>query len=301
VAERARGLEHALGLIEEAPRGVAWLYVLADAASGSAAVVEAGARDAASPGIAAVRGRYRRVLERSGVGAIPAPPRGFAVRRPGDSRPPVPAAANRALFAAALKAYDPAAQEPEGRFHVGGSAPWRARVLPGPLHFPPPRIEEPRILAAANQYLTAAMRVSSMAGWVSRISASREDDFQWRYDELCSRLRGAAARSGRISVDEARELIDFLSPRGSWPAYYERNVVDARGPRIEGAVALCDLGQRRMHAYFGWYDGCWLRLSLPAYLPRSLSERAPAPRRIAGRSGRAPRSERRRRGSASPA
>ena len=107
-----------------------------------------------------------------------------------------------------------------------------------------------------------------MGAWVSLLGATREDDLQWRYDELTHQIRealGPPDRPRRISLEQAKALIDFLSPLRKFPAYYAHNAVTPRGRRIEGAVALCDLSLRVMHAYYGCYDETWVRLTLPRY------------------------------------
>lgn len=108
-----------------------------------------------------------------------------------------------------------------------------------------------------------------MGSWVSLVSAASEDDLQWRYDELVSQIREALGpdprRPRRISLEQAKALIDFLSPLRRFPEYNAHNEVTPKGRRIEGAITLCDLSARVMHAYYGHYDERWVRVTLPAY------------------------------------
>ena len=269
VAEQARSLDAAIDCILAAPRGVSWLYVVADGDRDCAAVVEAGARSWSFADTRSVPEPYHDLV--SGRSYAPTMA-GASVRRAGFVGASDLSAINARLFAAAGVPYRPNGEGVDGRFHTARRAPWKQRALPGPFYFPPARIERADLLVAGNQYLTPEMRVSSMGGWVSLVAGGHEDDAQWRSDELTSRLLGAVqaarARGRGISLDEAKEILDFLSPLRTWPEYYARNPRTPRGTRIEGALALCDLTGRVMHASYGAYDGVWLRVSLRAFVAR---------------------------------
>lgn len=266
-AERATSLEEAVDSILAAPRGVAWLYVVADGDRDEAAVVEAGAASWRSADTGSIPEPYHSLLSGHSIAPMPA---GAAVRHAGFRGAPDLHALNARLFAAAGVPYRPEAEGAGGRFHTNRRAPWKQRALPGPLYFPPARVERTDLLVAGNQYLTPGMRISSMGAWVSLVAGGHEDDAQWRSDELTGRLYQAVAAAGArgrgISLDEAKEILDFLSPLRSWPEYYARNPRTPRGTRIEGALALCDLTGRVMHASYGAYDGVWVQVSLPAYV-----------------------------------
>jgi hypothetical protein len=269
-AESAASLDQAIARILAAPRGVSWLYVIADGDGDAAAVVEAGARARGSFDPASIPQPYRDLV--ASLSVAPAP-EGAAVRPAGYRLRSGCLDLNGRLFGTARLPHPAEAEGPGGRFHASGPRPWKQHAVPGPFYFPPARMERDDLLVAGNQYLTPEMRVSSMGAWVSLVAGGHEDDAQWRSDELSARLmetaQAAAARGRGISLEEAKAILDFLSPLGQWPAYYARNATTPRGKRIEGALALCDLTARVMHASFGAYDGIWVRLSLPAYLPES--------------------------------
>jgi hypothetical protein len=264
-ADRARSFDDAVEVIVGAQRGVSWLYLVADGKSGRAAAVEAGMTTDALRGLSYVPQRCRAVLERHAYGrAI----RGVMVRSSGYRPPPDLAALNETLFAMFGKQHSAAQEAAGGRFHTRVREPWKQKVVPRSFYFPPQREHRRDLLVAANQALTPEMRLCSMGPWVSLVAAGREDDLQWRYDELTHQIRtalGPARRPRRIGLDQAKALIDFLSPLRKFPSYYRHNAMTPRGRRIEGAVALCDLSRRVMHAYYGCYDETWVRLTLPRY------------------------------------
>jgi len=99
--------------------------------------------------------------------------------------------------------------------------------VPRSFYFPPQRETLPDLLIAANQALTPEMRLCAMGSWVSLVTARSEDDLQWRYDdELAAQIREALGpdpdRPRRVSLEQARALIDFLSPLRRFPQYYAR-------------------------------------------------------------------------------
>ncbi len=267
-ADRARSLEDAVDAIVGAQRGVSWLYVVADGKNGRAAAVEAGMTAEALRGLSYVPQRYRPVLEKHPYrDAI----RGVMVRSSGYRQPSDLAALNETLFAMSGKRHSAAQEAAGGRFHSRVREPWKQKAVPRSFYFPPQREHSRDLLVAANQALTPEMRLCSMGPWVSLVAAAREDDLQWRYDELTHQIRAALGPPGRprrIGFEQARALIDFLSPLRKFPSYYAHNAATPRGRRIEGAVALCDLSRRVMHAYYGCYDETWMRLTLPRYCAR---------------------------------
>ena len=263
-AEHAGSFDRAVDLVMEAQRGVSWLYLVAG--DDRAAAIEAGMKVPSLQGLSYVPPKYRSLLS---AHPYEEPRSGAMVRESGYVAPPHLGALNEQLFALRRKPHSPGQERPDGRFHADGPAPWKQKVVPRSFYFPPQRETRPDLLIAANQALTPEMRLCAMGSWVSLVSARSEDDLQWRYDELAAQIREALGpdpdRPRRISLEQAKALIDFLSPLRRFPLYYARNAVTARGTRIEGAITLCDLSARVMHAYYGHYDDRWVRLTLPAY------------------------------------
>jgi hypothetical protein len=251
-------------MVVEAQRGVSWLYLVAG--GGRAAAIEAGVKVPRLEPLDYVAPRYRSMLSAIGAGQ---PREGAVVRENGYVPPPGLAELNHRLFAMRRKPHSPEQERPNGRFHTQASRPWKQKAVPRSFYFPPQRESLPDLLLAANQAITPGMRMCAMGSWVSLVSAGSEDDLQWRYDELASQIGEALGpdprRPRKIGLEEARALIDFLSPLRRFPAYYEGNADTPKGKRIEGAITLCDLAARVMHAYYGAYDGTWVRLTLPAY------------------------------------
>ncbi len=263
-ADHARSFEEAVDLVVDAQRGVSWLYLVAG--GDRAAAIEAGARVSALNGLAYVPARYLRLLS---AHPYQRPREGAMVRDSGWVCPQGFAELNGRLFALRRKSHSPEQELPDGRYHTRASRPWKQKAVPRSFYFPPQRESLRDLLIAANQALTPEMRLCAMGSWVSLVSAGTEDDLQWRYDELASQIREALGpdprRPRRVSLEQAKALIDFLSPLRKFPAYYAHNASSPKGRRIEGAITLCDLTTRVMHAYYGHYDDRWVRLTLPAY------------------------------------
>ena len=99
------------------------------------------------------------------------------------------------------------------------------------------------------------------------------NDFQWRYDELNFLIDRALGMPGDgpitpISEDTARELINFLSPNGRFPDYYDNSPKSSDGKRtvIEGGVSLLELKEKTFESQFGYYGDGWVKLHLMNYV-----------------------------------
>jgi hypothetical protein len=265
-ADHAHSIEDAEALIVDAQRGVPWLYVVADGKSQSAAVVEAGKMSELIDNRSYVPEKYRQLVDR-----LPYRPlrRGLMIRESGFVPPADIAAVNASLFKLGKKPHSLDREQANGRYHMRKRKPWKQKAVPKTYYFPPQRESRPGLLIVTNQFLTPEMRLSSMGSWASIVATSLENDLQWRYDELNSQIREmidfSSSRGRKITLEEAKSLIDFLSPRRKHPAYYAKNACSATGKRIEGAIVLFDLTDRILHSYYGYYDNNWLRLRLPAY------------------------------------
>ncbi len=263
-ADHARSFDQGVDLVMQAQRGVSWLYLVAG--EGRAAAIEAGMKVPSLDGLSYVPARCLPLLSGRPYEQVRS---GAMVRESGYVPPLDLAELNGRLFALRRKPHSPEQERPDGRFHADGPAPWKQKAVPRSFYFPPQREILADLLIAGNQAITPEMRLCAMGAWVSLVGAGTEDDMQWRYDELASQIREALGpdrrRPRRITLEQAKALIDFLSPLRKHPSYYVRNPVDPKGTRIEGAVTLCDLSARVMHAYYGHYDSRWVRLTLPAY------------------------------------
>ena len=265
-ADHAQSIDDVGALMAAAQRGVSWLYVVADGKSESAAVVEAGKTSEATDNRSYVPEEYRQLVDR-----LPYRPtrRGLMIRDSGYVPPDDIAAVNASLFKLGKKPHSLDQEGANGRYHTRKRKPWKQKAVPKAYYFPPQRESRPDLLIVTNQFLTPEMRLCSMGSWASMVAASSEDDLQWRYDELNSQIRemidSSSSRGEKITLEQAKSLVDFLSPRRQHPAYYAKNASSAKGKRIEGAIALFDLTDRVLHAYYGYYDNTWLRLTLPGY------------------------------------
>ena len=138
---------------------------------------------------------------------------------------------------------------------------------PSSFYFAPQREESDELLVASNHYIIPEMRYFAMHRWTQKIIGKRVNDIQWRYDELNRQIHDRLKEKGRIGIADARELISFLAPYGKYSGYYADNPKSRNGKeiRIEGAVSVFELKSRVVESHYGYYCDKWVRLSLPAY------------------------------------
>jgi hypothetical protein len=246
--------------IRDAPRGVAWLYPVADA-GGHACVVEAGRRlESADPFPyfdhvpSYYRGRLpdlpyiRRMRATYGT---PAPVNGLLVRGC-DYRCPDEYARdwNEGLWKAFDRSWLTILKDLLGGLVGGrkGLDAWKKRIgallagksystamfdergainekwtshnCPGPFYFAPQRVRRPDVLIATNHCITPEMRLTSMSEWIALLTAGEQNDIQWRYDELNREIFDALAAPGGVDEAAAWDLVNFLRPDGRFPDYY---------------------------------------------------------------------------------
>jgi hypothetical protein len=135
------------------------------------------------------------------------------------------------------------------------NATWTDTNCPGPFYFAPQRESRPDVLVATNHCITPEMRLAGMNEWTAILAGGSLNDFQWRYDELSREILDAldAAPSG-IDGRAAWKLIDFLSPNGKFPEYYNPDRSrDWREVQVHGSVSLCELTGRTLTSLFGYY------------------------------------------------
>jgi hypothetical protein len=138
---------------------------------------------------------------------------------------------------------------------------------PSTFYFAPQREESDELLVATNQYIIPEMRYFAMHRWTQKIIGKRVNDIQWRYDELHRQLHDRLKEKGSIGIADARELISFLAPYGKNRDYYAGNPKSRNGreTRIEGALSVFDLKNRTVESHYGYYCDKWVKLTLPAY------------------------------------
>jgi hypothetical protein len=241
-AQHCDSVDAAVERIREAPRGVSWLYPLADA-EGSACVVEAGLRldpgepfpyfdhvpayyRSRLPGIAYMR----RMRDRYGT---PAPVNGMLVRGR-DYRFPEEYVRdwNEGLWKAFDRNWLAILKDLLGELLGGakGLQSWKEKIgamlkgtsysptmfnetgainetwtdtnCPGPFYFAPQREQRPDVLIATNHCITPEMRLTSMSEWIALLTTGDSNDIQWRYDELNREILAAVAAAPG-GIDEA--------------------------------------------------------------------------------------------------
>jgi len=307
----------AVAHVTEAPRGVPWLYPVADA-GGAAYVIEAGPRLAPGeefPYSTYVPQYYRKRLpQKSYVEMVrskygtPAPDKGLVVRGrdyiyPQDyiddwneqlwhafDRSVLRKLADAAvdfiesiadafkrktgnlwrMLGGEIEKFNQGAAWSPSYFTERGyiNRTWTDTNCPGPFYFAPQRESRADVLVATNHCITPEMRLAGMNEWTAILAGGSLNDFQWRYDELNREILDAldAAPSG-VDEQAAWKLIDFLSPSGKFPAYYNPDRTrDWREVQVHGSVSLCELTGRTLTSRYGYYGDEPVTIHLSAYL-----------------------------------
>ncbi|MBP1660153.1 MAG: putative coding region, partial [Candidatus Aminicenantes bacterium] len=115
-------------------------------------------------------------------------------------------------------------------------------------------------------YLIPEIRYASMTPWIALLFGKLAQDSQWRYDALNKLILDGletARLAGRTGIDpqEAREILRFLDPTGTYGDYY-----GAGKEVIEGAQSLCDLKAGTIESHYGYYVDRWVKLTLGNYI-----------------------------------
>lgn len=152
--------------------------------------------------------------------------------------------------------------EESGYINKGGD-----QNCPSSFYFSPQREDNDDILVATNHYIIPEMRYFAMHRWTERIIGKRVNDIQWRYDELNRLIYDRLAEKGSAGFEDAKELISFLAPYGKNGGYYKDNPKsgDGRETRIEGCVSAFDLKNKIVECHYGYYCDGWVRITLPEY------------------------------------
>jgi len=262
--ENAATCDEAVNVMEGAQRGVSWAYILADGSTDKACVVEA-IRSGAEPKFLSYPPQDMLPLlpDQAFLDAHPTVEfcNGLMVRWSDTSIPPDYASYNQGLFNKMGKTYDPGSFGPDG--YIDGT--WTDSNCPEAYYFAPQRESLDQLVLLSNHFLIPEMRLTAMMPWTNEVAKASWDDIQWRYDELCHRLL-TTIRAGLVTRDKARRVIDFLSPSGDFPSYYNKDGKPLDQVQVHGATSLLDLKERSIESHFGYCGDEWVRITLPNYL-----------------------------------
>lgn len=265
-SHRGNSAEAALQTIIDAPRGVSWIYLIADGANNRAAIVEAGA---ATPQLTVLDFPPGELKAK---GLLPdqnflnqyetqKPQNGLMVRWNDYQYPEAFLQFNPALFKQYNKPYNPAEFGEDGFINPTNSG----TNCPQAYYFAPPRASQPDVVLATNMFITPSMRLCGMDPWTVEVAGSHFNNLQWRYDTLNNLLM---ENYGKIDAAKAREIVDFLAPYGKFPDYYKNNIRSADGKtvQINGATSLCNLTDKTITSHYGYFADEWIALRLPGYV-----------------------------------
>jgi hypothetical protein len=270
-------IEKALRVLIHAPRGVPWLYPLADAESGRGAVIEAGV---AADSIDFLDFPSKELKDQ---GLLPSQEfltkydslpleMGLKIRWDNYEYPDTFFYFNTGLFIKYQKPYH--LEDILDRTGFIDST-FKEPGVPKGYYFAPQRERKPDLVLASNMYMNPSMRLCSMAPWTIMMSAEHMDDTQWRYDALNKIL---LTEYGKINFKKAEEIIDFLAPNGKYYTdFYERvsgsdyfyqipSSSDGKTLQIFGATSICNLTDKIIKSHFGYFADKWIRLSINNYI-----------------------------------
>jgi hypothetical protein len=243
------GAAGAVAAIVAAQRGASWCYPIGDA-GGRAAFVEGGRTIDHLDYLSYPPPDYKPLLPK---GPFQPAQRGVMVRWNDWQYPMEYLQYNQALFQKMGCRWDQAQFEERGFI----DPLWHGGPVDQTFFFAPQRESKSDLLIAANQFIIPEMRLCAMRTWTNLVAKSKMSDLLWRYDELNKECLEAY---GTIDEAAALKLINFLSPKGKFPAYYGND------PIIQGSVSLCNLTNRIIHSHFGYHDDEWVKLTLPRYV-----------------------------------
>lgn len=265
-SHRGNSAEAALQTMIDAPRGVSWIYLIADGTNNRAAIVEAGA---ATPQLTVLDFPPATLRQK---GLLPdqnflnqyetqKPQNGLMVRWNDYRYPEAFFQFNPALFKQYNKPYNPANFGEDGFINPTNSD----TNCPQAYYFAPQRERKSDVVLATNMFITPSMRLCGMDPWTVEVAGSHFNNLQWRYDTLNKLIM---EHYGKIDAAKAREIIDFLAPDGNFPDYYKNNIRSADGKtvQINGATSLCNLTDKIITSHYGYFADEWISLRLPGYV-----------------------------------
>lgn len=266
-----RSAEEAASLMIRLPRGVSWLYVIADGKNSRSCAAEAGATMPMPdlPGIADEE--FRHVLPDTDYIEThrTLPFNNGIMFRWNDYRYPFSYLTfNQRLWNFYNEKRNAAKKINSDAFTQNGYINrTNEQNCPATFYFAPQRETSDELLVVTNEYIIPEMRYFAMHRWTERIIGPRVNDIQWRYDELNRLIWETLDAKGSIGFEDAKNLISFLAPYGRNKNYYADNPrsKDGREIRIEGCVTVFDLKKLVFESHYGYYCDKWVRLSLPEY------------------------------------
>jgi hypothetical protein len=286
----AKNADEAVDVIADAPRGVSWLYPVADS-SGKAGIVEAHSKINMNLDqlikylLSFPPDRYKEYLpdkqfiKNNLLSSFSERDRellckGLMVRWNNYTYPAsylefnkrLKEAYNCDLWTLYKTEYPPNAFEERGyidRYYTETNCP-------SAYYFAPQREKREDVVLATNQFIIPEMRLPAMYEWTTMLAGGVDTlkDAQWRYDTLNDLILGQLEK-GPIDYDTAKKLIDFLSPKQKeYSCYYDRYLrsKDCKEIAIDGCVSLLDLENKTIESHFGYFCDEWVKITLPKYI-----------------------------------
>lgn len=260
-------------IIKDTPRGVTWNYIVADGRNDRACVVETGSSESSRDFNSYASDKYKDQLpDASFLSSHRSEEfdRGIMVRWNDFKYPEDFLGFNEVLW----KRYDELNNTelkpgPDAFLETGfiNRTP-DDHNCPSAFYFAPQREKNDELVVVTNHYIIPEMRYYAMHKWTSRITSYINNNIQWRYDELNSLILKVIQQKGAIDFESARTIIDYLSPKRTYPTYYADNPksMDGKEIRIEGCVSIFDLKNLQVESHYGYYCDEWVKLSLSNYV-----------------------------------
>lgn len=140
-----------------------------------------------------------------------------------------------------------------------------------------------------NAWLNPSMNLCSMSFWPNLLAEPYYSDFQWRYDLLNTALRDYKKTITDLTMDNAWDLINFISPvigyddgKGhNGKDYYTKfgapwdlptvTYKDSSGKeqttwRVDGMTNVCDLKALKLRSLYGTYADNYVEITLSNYI-----------------------------------
>ncbi|MCG6552377.1 MAG: carcinine hydrolase/isopenicillin-N N-acyltransferase family protein [Candidatus Magnetominusculus sp. LBB02] len=277
VVQYGENFRKALDLIEDAQRGVSWIYILSSGSEDKACIVEAGAKKTTyfhdyipknvipqdvSSSIARILTTIDQLY-------------GLQVRDTDYPYPDEYQKFNKPMiedFKSAPYKYYYTQQykytyDDKDFGHDGMlDKTWNDNNCPMSYYFAPIRYNHGNLVVATNHFITPEMRLCAMSNSVNIVAARHWDDSQWRYDVLVGLLKNALDVKKSMDFNEAGKIIDFLAPYGQFPDYYNPEKKNLDDVIIEGSVSVLDLKNRVIKSHYGCYSDDWVTITLDNYL-----------------------------------
>jgi len=109
-------------------------------------------------------------------------------------------------------------------------------------------------LVATNDFRLFDTRTTQMSDHIKQLQTSAIAP-QWRYDTLVKRVR---EKLGKITLDDAKEILEFLSPTQA-PDYHQSDSI------IDGFLAVIDISYLRVYLKINQWSSEWEEIDLNDY------------------------------------